>query len=206
MLSILLSTPTFHDTHGRLCPLSHTLVLSSGSRVGIFLINKLTFLFLFTYLAAPGLSCSMHMRSFFMYIIIYLLIFGWAGSSLLHRLFPSCGEWGLLSGCGACACCSLQQLLLLRSMGSRVWGLSNPQALERGLNSCGAQALLLCSRWDLPRSGNRVSCIDRLILYRWATKESLNRDIKKLRSRPFKNQTELSQLTLTPTVIVHLGS
>ena len=32
------------------------------------------------------------------------------------------------------------------------------QALECGLNSCGAQAYLLCSMWDLPRSGiERVS-------------------------------------------------
>ena len=155
---------------------------------------------------ALGLSCSMHTGSFLMYIIICLLIFGWAGSSLLHRLFPSCGEWGLLSGCCASASCSLRRLLLLRSTGSRAWGLSSPQALEHGLNSCGAQALLLCSRWDLPRSGNHVSWIDRQILYHWATKEALNRDIKKLRNRPFKNQTEFSQLTLTSTVIVHLGS
>ena len=27
-------------------------------------------------------------------------ISGCAGSSLPHRLFPSCGEWGLLSSCG----------------------------------------------------------------------------------------------------------
>ena len=33
----------------------------------------------------------------------YLLIFGYAGSSLLRKLFSSCGEWGLLSSCGVWA-------------------------------------------------------------------------------------------------------
>jgi len=32
---------------------------------------------------------------------IYLLIFVWAGSSLLCELFSSCSTWGLLSSCGA---------------------------------------------------------------------------------------------------------
>ena len=32
---------------------------------------------------------------------IYLVTFGCAGSSLLHQLFSSCGQWGLLSNCGA---------------------------------------------------------------------------------------------------------
>ena len=30
-----------------------------------------------------------------------IYIFGSAGSSLLRRLFSSCGKWGLLSSCGA---------------------------------------------------------------------------------------------------------
>ena len=51
-------------------------------------------------------------------LFIYLFIFGCAGSSLLHRLLSSCGEQGPLhlpyTGF------SLQRLLLLRSMGSRV--------------------------------------------------------------------------------------
>ena len=65
-----------------------------------------------------------------------------------------------------CTGFSLQWLLLLRSMGSRaqaqqLWltgsvvvahGLSSygSRALKRRLSSCGAQAFLLCSMWDLP--------------------------------------------------------
>ena len=36
----------------------------------------------------------------------YLFTYGCAGSSLLHGLFSSCGEWGLLSSCDARAYCS----------------------------------------------------------------------------------------------------
>ena len=38
---------------------------------------------------------------FFPWVFFSLLIFGRAGSSLLHGLFSSFGEWGLLSSCGA---------------------------------------------------------------------------------------------------------
>ena len=43
---------------------------------------------------------------------------------------------------------------LLQSMGSWVRGLQNcgSRALAHRLSSCGAQALLLCSMWDLARS------------------------------------------------------
>ena len=34
-------------------------------------------------------------------MLLYLSHFGYAGSSLLRGLFSSCGEWGLLPGCGA---------------------------------------------------------------------------------------------------------
>jgi len=33
------------------------------------------------------------------FLIIYFFFYR-AGSSLLHGLFPGCGEWGLLSSCG----------------------------------------------------------------------------------------------------------
>ena len=32
----------------------------------------------------------------YMHYFLSLLVFGYAGSSLLHRLFFSCGKWGLL--------------------------------------------------------------------------------------------------------------
>ena len=51
-------------------------------------------------------DCSLLLLSFFfsLYNFIQLVIFGCAGSSLLCRLFSSCGKPGLLSGCGAVAC------------------------------------------------------------------------------------------------------
>ena len=41
-----------------------------------------------------------------------------------------------------------------------VFGLSsyNSQALEHRLSGCGAQALLFCSMWDLPRPGIKPMC------------------------------------------------
>ena len=72
---------------------------------------------------------------------IYLSIFGHTGSSLLHELFSSCSEQGLLSSCGAWAshcggfsCCRAWALGYTgcSSCGSR--------ALEHGLNSWGTWA------------------------------------------------------------------
>ena len=51
-----------------------------------------------------------------------ILFFGYTGSPLLHRLFSSYGEPGLLSSCGVRGF-SLWWLLLLPSTGSRVCGL-----------------------------------------------------------------------------------
>ena len=72
----------------------------------------------------------------------YLFI-GCAGSLLLHRLFSSCGEWGLLF-------VAVLRLLIcsgfsMRSMGSRAGGLGSSgtcgsQVLEHRLNSCGTGA------------------------------------------------------------------
>ena len=78
----------------------------------------------------------------------YIFIYFWhVGSLLLQGLFSSCFEQGLLFSCGAGF--PLRWLLLLRSMGSRVWasliaahGLSSwgSWALEHRLNSRGSQA------------------------------------------------------------------
>ena len=50
---------------------------------------------------------------------MYLFIFGCAGSLLSRKLFPSCGELGLLSSCrawashgGVFSCCGAQALAL----------------------------------------------------------------------------------------------
>ena len=78
---------------------------------------------------------------------IYLLIFGCAGPSLLHRLFSSRGERRLLSSfgvwashCGGFSCCGAwaqtpQSLVLAAGLsGSGSW------ALEHRLSSCSARA------------------------------------------------------------------
>ena len=39
---------------------------------------------------------------FLFFLSFFLIIYGCAGSSFLHRLFSSCEERGLLSSCGVC--------------------------------------------------------------------------------------------------------
>ena len=77
------------------------------------------------------------------FLKMYLLTFGCA--LLLHRLFSSFREWGLLSRCsmwashcGVFFCCELQalgvQAPVVVAWGLNSWG---PQALEHRLSSCG---------------------------------------------------------------------
>ena len=77
------------------------------------------------------------------------MISGCAGSSLWHRLFSSCGEWGCSPGAGC-------GLLPLRRMGSREacgpWQLWVP-ALECTLSGCDSRAQLLWGVWDPPGPG-----------------------------------------------------
>ena len=74
--------------------------------------------------------------------------------------FSSCGE----GGCSLLWCegISLRWLLLLQSMGSRVWASVGAtrgrsgfgfRAVEHGISSCGAWALLPLGMWGLPRAG-----------------------------------------------------
>ena len=85
---------------------------------------------------------------FYFFIHLFLVVLG------LHcctQDFCSCGVWGLLFHW--CSWASNWWFLLLRSRGSRCTGFSscsNAQALELGLSSCGAQAWLLYSMWNLP--------------------------------------------------------
>ena len=90
------------------------------------------------------------------------------------QAFPSCGEWELLSSCGA-------------------------QVSHRsGFSCCGAQALRLavfssCSTWDsaalghMESSGTRdrthVPCIGRQILIHYTAREVQNQDVSKKRER-----------------------
>ena len=73
--------------------------------------------------------------------LVYLSVFGSAGSSLLHRLFSSCGEQGLLpncdvraSHCGGCCCCRA------RALGCVGFSSCGSQALEHRLGHCGTRA------------------------------------------------------------------
>ena len=61
-----------------------------------------------------------------------LFIFGCAGSSLLLRLFSSCGEQGLLSGCSAQASLVAEH---------RLYVLQASVVAARGLGGCGSWAL-----------------------------------------------------------------
>ena len=76
-----------------------------------------------------------------------------------------------------CTGFSLPWLLLLRSVGPRRAGFSccGSQALEHRLDRCSswAQLLLLVGSSQI-RNQTPVSCIDRRILYQWATGESPN--------------------------------
>ena len=95
------------------------------------------------------------------HMYIYIYIFFWTVFSLLHRLFCSCGERGLLSSRGAQAShCSGFSRCRARALGD--WasvvvthGLRScsSQALEHGLSGYGAQAYLLRGTWDLSRPG-----------------------------------------------------
>ena len=110
------------------------------------------------------------LKGLFLFILIILSIFGCAGSSLLCRLFSSCGKQGLLSSCGVQAshcsgfsCCGARAPGHLGFISFSTW------ALDHRLSSCGTQAQLFCCMWDLPGSGiepvSPFLTIGRLILY-----------------------------------------
>ena len=91
---------------------------------------------------------------FKMIISILFIYFDCAASSLLRGLFSSCGKWGAILQL-QCEGASLRWLLFCRTRALGCEGFSSwgSWALEHRLNSCGALAYLLCSMWDLPRSG-----------------------------------------------------
>ena len=83
------------------------------------------------------------------------LLFFW-----LHWVFVALHRFSLVAVSGGatplcCAGFSLLWLPLLRITGSRCTGsaVAVPWALEHGLSGCGAWALPLHSKWDLPGSG-----------------------------------------------------
>ena len=89
------------------------------------------------------------------YLFIYLFIYLWLRWVFVaaRGLALVAVSWGYSSLW--CAGFSLQWLLLLQSTGSRRVGFSScgSWALECRLSSCGTQAQLLHSMWDLPGPG-----------------------------------------------------
>ena len=89
------------------------------------------------------------------FLFFNLFIYFW-----LSWVFAAACGLSLVAATGAytsfwCVGFTLRWLLLLRSTDSRRVGFSScgSRALEHRLSSCGTQALLLLSMWDLPGSG-----------------------------------------------------
>ena len=82
-----------------------------------------------------------------------LLLFGCAGSSLLHGLFSSCREQGLLSACGAQASHRRAFSRAAQVLGHLGFSGCSSWSREHELSSCGTQSWLLRGMRDLPRSG-----------------------------------------------------
>ena len=84
------------------------------------------------------------------------IYFGYAGSSLLLKLFSSCSQRRPLSSCstqpphcGGFSCWRAQAL------GCSGFSSCSSWALENRLSSCGAWVQLLHSMWDLPSPGSK---------------------------------------------------
>ena len=74
-----------------------------------------------------------------------MLIFGCAGSLLLHELFPGCGEGGLLSGCGVRSShCGDVSCCVQQGLGHTGFSSCGSQVVGRRLSSCGTWGLLPC--------------------------------------------------------------
>ena len=84
-----------------------------------------------------------------------IYIFGSAGSSLLRRLFSSCGKWGLLSSCGERAS------HWGGFSGCRAWALGTQASVvvahwlqsSGSIHSCGTQTQLPHSMWNFLEPG-----------------------------------------------------
>ena len=82
------------------------------------------------------------------YHFIYFIV-GCAGSSLLHGLFPGCGERGCSLGVVRGLLTAVAPLVAEH----RLEGAQVSVAAARGLGSCGSWSQLPRGRWYLPRSG-----------------------------------------------------
>ena len=102
---------------------------------------------------------------------------------MLHQLFSSCGEWGLVAlelqwwpHCGGLPCgrAGTPGHSQTPEVAARGLNRRRSQTLEPRLNSCGARAQLLRDMWNissLTRDQIHVPCIARQIFNHWATRE-----------------------------------
>ena len=74
-------------------------------------------------------------------VTLLLFIYGCAGSLLLHRLFSTCGKWGLHCNCCAQAShCWGFSCRRAQALGHAGFGSCGSWALEHRLRSCGTRA------------------------------------------------------------------
>ena len=103
----------------------------------------------------------------------YLFTFGRSGSSVLHGLFSSWGEWARASFGAAASSVAAGPAL---NLGLGHAGCSDCSFLAPELGSAAA-AWSLVAAWFVGSSRTRdqtwVSCVGRWILYHWAIKEAL---------------------------------
>ena len=85
----------------------------------------------------------------FIYLCIYLFIFGCAGSSVRARAFSSCGKWEPLF-------IAVRRPLFIAVRGPFTIAappVAGHRLQTRRLSSCGSRVQLLRGMWDLPRPG-----------------------------------------------------
>ena len=92
-------------------------------------------------------------NSVWCFLTVYLFILGCAGSLLLHKLFFSCGERGLLSSCGVQASHCGGFSCGAWSLGYAGFSSWDAWALEHRLSSWGTRAQLLCTYGIFPNQG-----------------------------------------------------
>ena len=76
-----------------------------------------------------------HWVDYTFYLFVYLFIFGCSGSLLLHRLFSSRGEWGLLPSCTWASHCSGFSCCIAWALGPQGFSSCDSWAPEHRLNS-----------------------------------------------------------------------
>ena len=110
------------------------------------------------------------------YFVNFIYLFGYAESSQLRGLIPSCDQQGLRSSCcmwasdhSGFSCCRARVLGCLSFSGCGTC------ALEHRLSSCDTRAQLFCSLWDPPRPG--IKPVSPALASRFLTGEPLGKTV-----------------------------